>query len=83
MSDRLDRLKTIRDQLTTALGEAEPAVMAQLAGQLSKVLEQIDAIESLVPEESESDDIKRGLAAGLAEAEVVQLAGRRRKPRAG
>jgi hypothetical protein len=39
----------------------------------------IELIESGNPEESESERIARELADGLADAEVVPLAGRRRK----
>ena len=80
---RLEELRDIRDQLKAALGEAPVAVKAQVAGQLMKVLAEIEALESASPEVSESDSIRAELAAGLAESGVVELASRRRKPKAG
>jgi hypothetical protein len=73
----------MRDTLAAAMDAAEPQVQAQLAAQLGKVLEQVEAIEARAPEVSESDDIKRDLAVGLADASIVQLAGRRRQSRTG
>jgi hypothetical protein len=44
MSDRRSRLEDIRDQLTEALGLADVAVKAQIAGQLRQVLREIDEL---------------------------------------
>jgi hypothetical protein len=44
VSDRRERLEDIRDQLTEALGLADVAVKAQIAGQLRQVLRDIDEI---------------------------------------
>ena len=44
VSDRRTRLEAIRDQLTSAMDAAEPAVMAQLAGQLRQTLREIDEL---------------------------------------
>lgn len=48
MTDRLDRLRTLRDQLTGWL-EEPAADRAQLALRLSDVLAQIDALEKAQP----------------------------------
>ncbi len=80
---RLPGLIAMRDTLAAAMDAAEPQVQAQLAAQLGKVLEQIEVLQLQRPEVSESNDIAADLAAGLADANVVQLAGRGRKPRAG
>jgi hypothetical protein len=80
---RLEGLKAMRDVLAGAMDAAEPQVQAQLAAQLAKVMEQVEAIEQQRPEVSASDDIAGDLKVGLAKAAVVELAGRRRQPRAG
>ena len=50
MSDRLDRLRSLRDQLTTRLGECRSDhAFAQLAAQLRDVLAQIEACEKAEP----------------------------------
>jgi hypothetical protein len=46
-------------------------------------LDKISDLEAATPEVSTSDDIARELASGLADAKVVQLAGRGRKRSAG
>ena len=44
MSDRRERLESIRDQLTTAMLVAEPSVLAQLSGQLRQTLKELDEL---------------------------------------
>lgn len=81
-TSRLDGLRAIRDDLAASMLTADVPVKAQLASVLSKVMADIEAIEKSTPEVSESDRIRADLAAGLASADVVALAGRRRKSRA-
>lgn len=44
MSDRRERLESIRDQLTEALSLADVAVKAQIAGQLRQTLKELDEL---------------------------------------
>jgi hypothetical protein len=76
-------LRAMRDKLAGDMDEAPPAVVAQIAGQLRIVLAELATLEAATPEVSASDVIARDLAAGLAEAKVVPIAGRGRKRRTG
>jgi hypothetical protein len=79
----LQTLRAMRDKLAADMDVADPSVVAQLNGQLMRLLDKISDLEAATPEVSTSDDIARELASGLADAKVVQLAGRGRKRSAG
>ena len=76
---RLATLYALRDVLAADADEAGPNMRVQIGVPLQKLLAEIDELERAEPEESASDDIARELKAGLADASVVQIAGRRRK----
>lgn len=44
VSDRRERLESIRDQLTEALALADVSVKAQIAGQLRQTLKELDEL---------------------------------------
>lgn len=47
MSDRRERLESIRDQLTEALALADVSVKAQIAGQLRQTLKELDELPAV------------------------------------
>ena len=62
MSDRRERLESIRDQLTEALAVADVAVKAQIAGQLRQTLRELDELP-----------VDEGSAADVAANRVLRL----------
>jgi hypothetical protein len=67
MSDRRERLIAIRDDLTTAMQNAEPSVMAQIAGQLRQVLKEIDEL----PADDEGKSARERFADRVAAANAA------------
>lgn len=82
-ASHLKGLQAMRDKLAGDMDQAPPAVVAQIAGQLRIVLAELAVLEAATPEVSASDVIARDLAAGLADAKIVPIAGRGRKRRTG
>lgn len=64
MSDRRERLESIRDQLTDALARADVAVKAQIAGQLRQTLKELDEL----PVKAEGKSARERLAERVAAA---------------
>lgn len=64
MSDRRERLESIRDQLTDALALADVAVKAQIAGQLRQTLKELDEL----PVKAEGKSARERLAERVAAA---------------
>jgi hypothetical protein len=75
MSDRRERLEDIRDQLTAAMGSAEPSVMAQLAGQLRQTLKELDELDDGAGG-STADDIADRVRLRLAHTNASPAAAR-------
>jgi phytoene/squalene synthetase len=76
---RLEALYAMRDKLATAMDGAEPAVVAQINGQLLKTLAEIAEVEAAKPPEvSAVDELldRRRISAGSPSA-----SGRRRNVR--
>lgn len=65
MSDRRERLESIRDQLTEALALADVAVKAQIAGQLRQTLKELDEL-STADEGTAADDAAKRISLRLA-----------------
>jgi len=78
--DERSTLEAMRDALAAALDAADPAVKAQLSGQLVKVLERLASLPS--KQESTVDKLRDDLAARRAKARQGQVGGAaQRKPR--
>lgn len=70
--DRRATLEAMRDKLAADMDAAEPAVVAQIAGRLSAVLVELDALP--VSEGSVSERLTDDLAHRRAKAAVVKRA---------
>lgn len=76
-----EALEQLRDTLAAAIDVADPAIVAQLSGQMVKVLAAIDALPS--DKTSKVDDLAKRRADRVAKARASAPANRQRKQRGG
>lgn len=70
--DRRKTLEAMRDKLATDMEEAPPAVVAQIAGRLSAVMAELDALPA--EERSRSDELAERRKARRTAAKVASTA---------